>query len=338
MFRLQKRFARPESRQPGTEYQVALQFLAEKSDVHEYKRRRLSLSNKIGVTRVISSDRTCSSKCWRPQGVGTLDVSLHAIYRHFWWTLQLQWFLWCELSEALSARPSLSLRPTLQRPLISVKTQQNLKSWCISKASGLILLLARVAQCSVVLLIIHHESNTKHRFFWAWSPGSRRSIAHVCSKCVAVRAKLVPVTGHRLLERNFLKAAGRTQIRRQAACMQDRLENELKLHHWKEEVGSIEAPWQMTPPAACLKGHSWIQNVCQVMCLIWTWKCNNIAQTSSDIFSHCYIITGDLVLLLVFFCRNNRFFNVSLQIATRPSFHNIQPNKYKEKQKIGLRR
>ena len=50
------------------------------------------------------------------QGVGTLDVSLHAVYRHFWWTLQLQWFLWCELSEALSARPSLSLRRTLQRP------------------------------------------------------------------------------------------------------------------------------------------------------------------------------------------------------------------------------
>ena len=52
------------------------------------------------------------------------------------------------------------------------KMQQNLKSWCISESSGLILLLVHVAPCSAVTVMIH-ESNAKLCFFWAWSPRSR---------------------------------------------------------------------------------------------------------------------------------------------------------------------
>ena len=58
--------------------------------------------------------------------------------------------------------------------------QQNLNSWCISKSSGLIVRWARVAPCPVVSVMFHHESNTKHRFFWAWNPRSRHSTAHIC--------------------------------------------------------------------------------------------------------------------------------------------------------------
>ena len=32
--------------------------------------------------------------------------------------------------------------------------------------------------------VMIHESNTKHCFFWAWSPRSRRLTANICSKCI----------------------------------------------------------------------------------------------------------------------------------------------------------
>ena len=98
-------------------------------------------------------------------------------------------------------------------------------------------------------VMIYHESNTKHCFFWAWSPRSRYSTAHICSKCITFRAELVltfaragdryvdsnfpveksggtgvisldmsrksqdvRVRSPRLFEHNFLKAVGRTEI------------------------------------------------------------------------------------------------------------------------------
>ena len=150
----------------------------------------------------------------------------------------------------------------------------------------------------------------------------RRILSRTCS------SDRSPLVGPEFLE------ISRQDTDKETCCMQARLFGKrVKAAPVKGRSGEHWITWQMTPPAACLKGHSWIQNVCQVMCLIWTWKCNNIFQASSVIFSLCYSIKGDLVLLSVFFCRNNRFFNVNLRIAMRPSFHNIQPNKYKEKQK-----
>ena len=46
----------------------------------------------------------------------------------------------------------------------------------------------------------------------------------------------------------------------------------------------------------------------------------------------CGVVVG------VLFAGRNKFFNVGLQIAPWQGFHNIQPNQYKEKQQIGLRR
>ena len=136
--------------------------------------------------------------------------------------------------------------------------QQNLNSWCISKSSGLIVRLAHVAPCSVVAVMIHHECSTKHFFFWAWNPRSRHSTAHICSKRITFRAGLVPVTGPHFFEHNFLKAVGRTQL--EGSCKvcvgKTVLKTNWNLHPCKGKVGSSEAPWKITPPVACLKGHS----------------------------------------------------------------------------------
>ena len=85
----------------------------------------------------------------------------------------------CELSEALS------LRPTLQRPIVyPAKTcNKNFNSWRISKSFGLILRLAHVVPCSVVTVRIHHEFNTKKCFFGA---------AHICSYLLQTHPNFEP--------------------------------------------------------------------------------------------------------------------------------------------------
>ena len=135
--------------------------------------------------------------------------------RHSWWTLQLQRFfvkaVLCfarDLSEralkvAKEMKADIRIGASLLKPWASSlpchdpfsgkNMQQNLKSWCTRESFGLILPLANFELCSAVTVMIH-ESNTKHCFFWAWSPRSRRRTAHICSKCIKFRAKLVPVT------------------------------------------------------------------------------------------------------------------------------------------------
>ena len=162
-----------------------------------------------------------------------------------------------ELSETLSLKPQAYLIKTYIA-YIRQNMQQNLNSWCISKSSGLILQLADVAPCSVVAVMIHHEFNAKHFFFWAWNPRSRHSTTHICSKCITFWAGLVPVTGPHLFEHNFLKAVVRTQL--EGSCKvyvgKTVLKTSWNLQPCKGEVGSIEETLQITPPAACLKGHS----------------------------------------------------------------------------------
>ena len=173
-------------------------------------------------------------------------LSLTARYSQCW-----------ELSQALSLKPQAYLIKTYIA-YIRQNMQQNLNSWCISKSSGLIVRLAHVAPCSVVAVMIHHEFSTKHFFFWAWNPRSRHSTAHICSERITFRAGLVPVTGPHFFEHNFLKAVGRTQL--EGSCKvcvgKTVLKTNWNLHPCKGKVGSSEAPWKITPPVACLKGHS----------------------------------------------------------------------------------
>ena len=87
------------------------------------------------------------------------------------------------------------------------------------------------------------------------------------------------------------------------------------VHHssWKlppctKEVGSIEAPWQMTPAAACLKGHScedWLSNCVLDLDLNMP---KHLSSILNYFFSnerscglHCYSIKGNWVPLLSVF-------------------------------------
>jgi len=143
-----------------------------------YRSQYSHRDNPLWITRTINPD-PCFY--WRWQGTTGLFFLLAEFTARY--------SQCCEHSEALSLKPQAYLIKTYIA-YIRQNMQQNLNSWCISKSSGLILRLAIVAPCSVVTVMIHHEFNTKHFFFWAWNPRSRHSTAHICSKCITSEPNL----------------------------------------------------------------------------------------------------------------------------------------------------
>ena len=98
----------------------------------------------------------------------------------------------------------------------------------------------------------------------------------------------------------------------------------------------------MTPPAACLKGHSGEKCLSKYVLDLDLKMQKHFLKHLELFFSllqHQRGLGVIVVVVGVSFCAGkNRFFNVALQTTLCQSFHNIQPNKCKEKQKIGLRR
>ena len=266
-------------------------------------------------------------------------------------------------------------------PFSGKNMQQNLKSWCTSESSGLILLLAHVAPfsshgddsriqyealfllsmksqeqtsyCSYLLQTHHISSRTccsdRPAFVWTeFLESSRQRPQILCSASLrknfdsfgseSKRSHLRPEALARLsygrgrhLDSVWYRPTDTTLwvVHRSSG----------KLPPCKKEVGSIEAPWQMTPAAACLKGHSSKRCLSNYV-LDFDLKMSKHVSSILNYFCpngrsrglHCYSIKGDWVLLLLsvfFYAGKNRFFNVSLQISPRQGFHNIQPNQWK---------
>ena len=140
----------------------------------------------------------------------------------------------------------LSLKPALPGSLFRQNMQQNLKS--TSESLSLILLLAHVATCSVVTVMIH-ESNTKHCFFGAWSPRSRRPTTHICFKCITFPAELVQVTGPCLFEQNFFKAGSRVHRWGPVQCFTSEKLRQIWIRTKTAGVTRGRKPW----PGFCVK-------------------------------------------------------------------------------------
>ena len=131
--------------------------------------------------------------------------------------------------------------------------------------------------------MIHHEFNTKHCCFWRWHPFYCSYLLHISSRtCFSVDR----ISDK---ERSCKVYVGKTVWK-----------PSWKLQPCKGEVGSIEAPWQITPAEAFLKGHScekWLSNYVPD----FDWKYKNMFQASWVIFSrmkyHCCSIIWDWVRL-----------------------------------------